>query len=400
MPEAHGQALIWLVLAIAALFFVIVGVLVLSARKKNKQESQPRVTEKAQSALDTKDPSLTPVAKDFSLTAAKKDHAPAVEAPASVQIKKEEPMQSMEQALSATKENFWGRIKNVFGSNLKVDQIIENVEEVLYTSDLGPQTVSRLLDKVQAELSSSEKADVNAVHKLLKKEMMSILTQAGSAVQIEKDVFKPFEFSKDQLTVWLIVGVNGAGKTTTIGKLASRLAEANKKVLVAAGDTFRAAAGEQLKAWTTRAQVEIFSPDKVTDPAAVAFDAVSMAKARGYDVVLIDTAGRLHTQSNLMEELKKVKRVIQKVLPEAPHETILVLDGNSGQNALIQAREFKQAIGVNSVVLTKMDGTSKGGVVLGVSAELNLPIKLIGIGEKIQDLRPFAAAEFVDSILG
>jgi fused signal recognition particle receptor len=198
--------------------------------------------------------------------------------------------------------------------------------------------------------------------------------------------------------VIMVVGVNGAGKTTSIGKISAQWAQSGKKVLVAAGDTFRAAAGQQLKVWTERAAVEIFAPEGITDPSAVAFDAVSKAKARGYDFVIIDTAGRLHTQANLMEELKKVKRVIAKVIPEAPHEVLVVLDANSGQNALIQAREFHQALGLTGAILTKMDGTAKGGVAVGLAHELQLPIKLVGIGEKIQDLRPFSAHEFVDSI--
>jgi fused signal recognition particle receptor len=199
--------------------------------------------------------------------------------------------------------------------------------------------------------------------------------------------------------VWMIVGVNGAGKTTSIGKMAALLAHGGKKVLVAAGDTFRAAAGNQLKSWTERAEVEIFSPPGVTDPSAVAFDAIAKAKAQNYDVVIVDTAGRLHTQANLMEELKKMKRVMSKVIANAPHETLIVLDANSGQNALLQAKQFHEAIGLTGVVLTKMDGTAKGGVAVGLANELQIPIRLIGVGEKIGDLRPFSAKEFVDSIL-
>jgi fused signal recognition particle receptor len=193
--------------------------------------------------------------------------------------------------------------------------------------------------------------------------------------------------------------VNGAGKTTTIGKLARRFAQSGRRVLVAAGDTFRAAAADQLKIWTDRAQVEIFSPENVTDPSAVAFMAVEAAQGGGFDIVIIDTAGRLHTQKNLMEELRKMKRVMQKKIESAPHEVLLVLDANSGQNALVQAREFHQALGVTGVVLTKLDGTAKGGVAVGLACELQIPIKLIGVGEGIEDLRRFSSREFVDSIL-
>jgi fused signal recognition particle receptor len=197
----------------------------------------------------------------------------------------------------------------------------------------------------------------------------------------------------------MVVGVNGAGKTTSIGKIASQLAQGGKKVLVAAGDTFRAAAGSQLKVWTERAQVEIFAPEGVTDPSAVAFDAVQKGVAKGFDVIIVDTAGRLHTQQNLMEEIKKMKRVMQKVIPTSPHEVLLVLDSNQGQNALLQAKEFHRALGVTGVVLTKLDGSAKGGVAVGVAHELELPIKLIGVGEKMGDLRPFSAKSFVESIL-
>ncbi|MEQ1877121.1 MAG: signal recognition particle-docking protein FtsY, partial [Bdellovibrionia bacterium] len=199
--------------------------------------------------------------------------------------------------------------------------------------------------------------------------------------------------------IWMVVGVNGAGKTTTIGKLAAIHAQKGLKVLVAAGDTFRAAAGGQLKVWSERAQVEIFMQDGNAKPSGVAFDACQKAVKDGFDLVLLDTAGRLHTQLNLMEELKKIKRVVEKVVPGAPHQTLLVLDANSGQNALVQAREFHGALTVNGVILTKLDGTAKGGVAVGLAHELHIPIKAVGIGEKVGDLRPFSTREFVDSIL-
>lgn len=303
---------------------------------------------------------------------------------------------TMKQALAATEKNFWGRLKNIFSSET-IDKNFDDLEEVLYTSDLGPATVERVLEVVRKDLSRSELSNIETVKNALKKEFSDIFKAAN--IQ-EPNLSQPFSFLQMQTTpsVWLIVGVNGAGKTTSIGKIAARLAQDGKRVLVAAGDTFRAAAESQLKVWTERAQVEIFSPQGVNDPSAVAFDAVAKAKAQNYDVVLIDTAGRLHTQVNLMEELKKVQRVIKKVIPEAPHETLLVLDGNSGQNALIQAKQFHQALQVTGIVLTKMDGSSKGGVAVGIAYEIKVPIRFIGIGEKVQDLRPFSAKEFVDSI--
>ncbi len=309
----------------------------------------------------------------------------------------EVPEKTLKEALSATEKNLWGRIRNLWSSS-EANKNFDEIEEVLYTSDLGPSTVERVLDVVKSDLSRGEKNDMEVVKSVLKKEFSQILAQAHNQ---EPDFANPFHFLQMPAgpAVWLIVGVNGAGKTTSIGKISARLAQSGKRVLVAAGDTFRAAAESQLKVWTDRAQVEIFSPTGVGDPSAVAFDALSKAKAQNYDVVLIDTAGRLHTQINLMDELKKVQRVMKKVIPEAPHETLLVLDGNSGQNALIQARQFHQALNVTGIVLTKMDGSAKGGVALGIAHELKVPIRFIGIGEKINDLRPFSAREFIDSII-
>jgi fused signal recognition particle receptor len=336
------------------------------------------------------------------------------------EIQRHEPKQ-LSSALEQTRGSFFGRLKSVFATKsvLKENELDE-VEEILYTSDLGPQTVQRLLEAVTVKVKENGQSGFEAVRQALKLEMLSIFDQSehgipnghakgnGSGDGFDEIVHQGSQFYLEGLThlnIWehkpavlMIVGVNGAGKTTTIGKLARKIAQSGRKVLVAAGDTFRAAAGEQLKTWTERAQVEIFHPD-MADPSAVAFEACAIAKAKGFDVVIIDTAGRLHTQINLMEELKKMKRVIDKQIPGAPHETLLVLDANSGQNALIQAREFNQALSVTGVVLTKLDGTAKGGVAVGLAHELKIPIKLIGVGEKIEDLRPFSAQEFVESII-
>jgi fused signal recognition particle receptor len=293
----------------------------------------------------------------------------------------------LKKALRKTEENIFGRIKSLFGGKDELPHM-EEIEEILYTSDLGPQTVQKLMAALE-DLSGKEKADFNKVRETLKAEMQEVF----SKVPVSE-----LNYAATGTTVFMIVGVNGAGKTTSIGKLSSQLASQGKKVLVAAGDTFRAAAGGQLKAWTERAQVEIFSPEGVTDPSAVAFDAVAKGFKQNYDVVIIDTAGRLHTQANLMEELKKMKRVMGKVIPEAPHEVIIVLDANSGQNALMQAREYNNALSLTGAILTKMDGTAKGGVAVGLANELQIPIKFIGVGERIQDLRSFSPQEFVESI--
>lgn len=316
-----------------------------------------------------------------------------------------ESSRTLPEALANTEKSFFGRLKGLF-KNEAAEKNFDEIEEVLMTSDLGPQTVGRLMGKLES-LGRSQKADVAALKSTLKSEFMDIFDKAQIPEAKHEEPLAHLKLGAKP-AVWMIVGVNGAGKTTTIGKLSAHLAKQGKRVLVAAGDTFRAAAGAQLKTWTDRAQdgrhegaqIDFFSPDRVTDPSAVAYDAVARATSQGFDVVLIDTAGRLHTQTNLMEELKKVKRVLGKINPEAPHETLIVLDANSGQNALHQAREFHQALGLTGVVLTKMDGTAKGGVAVGLAHELKIPIRLIGIGEKIGDLKPFSANEFVNSILG
>lgn len=317
-------------------------------------------------------------------------------------------------ALSKTRASLFGRIQSLFGGRATLtDSEREELEEVLYTADLGPKTVHDLLDHVFAKLKETGEAGFEAVRRELHAKMNEILLSKQATIVTTPDD----EFSEDGLNrlnifsakpaVLMVVGVNGAGKTTTIGKLSMKLASRGKRVLVAAGDTFRAAAGEQLKTWTDRAgaapngggAVEIFDPENVTEPSAVAYQALEIAKSKAFDIVIIDTAGRLHTQKNLMEELKKMKRVLAKLDATAPHETLLVLDANSGQNALIQAKEFHGALTVDGVVLTKLDGSAKGGVAVGITNEVGLPIKLIGVGEKIGDLRPFEARGFVDSIL-
>ena len=317
------------------------------------------------------------------------------------------PQRTLDQALTNTRSSFFGRLKNILSAKDTLSSgELDAIEEILYTSDLGPQTVQRLMGAVESRLKSDGQTGFEAVRTALKNEMLDIFSGVASSQEDPGNNADSEMVGLDRLQIWnkkpavlMVIGVNGAGKTTTIGKLAGRLAKSGRKVLVAAGDTFRAAAGDQLKIWTERAQVEIFSPDGVQDPSAVAYAAIQKAQSDGADVIIIDTAGRLHTQKNLMEELKKMKRVMEKLIPEAPHEVLLVLDSNSGQNALVQAREFHQALGVTGVVLTKLDGTAKGGVAVGLACELKLPIKLIGVGEGIDDLRPFTATEFVDSII-
>ena len=396
MSEAHSNQMMYLVIAAVVLLLAIIVPLLISISRENKSV-QVRDQKDSASGVSYE------VKTSYSEPAPEKekvlDREKSSEAPTKVVAP--EATTTLATALAKTEESFFGRIRKAFsGSTQDKKKVLEEIEEVLYTSDLGPKTVGRLLEKVEDSLSSSDLADLSKVKIALASEMQEILMPVHASQKKEGTVVDLVSIATSGPTVLMIVGVNGAGKTTSIGKIASQLAGLNKKVLVAAGDTFRAAAGGQLKVWTERAQVDIFWPDNTTDPAAVAFDAVTKAKAQNFDFVLLDTAGRLHTQSNLMEELKKVKRVMTKVIPEAPHETWIVLDANSGQNALNQAVEFNKALELTGVILTKMDGTAKGGVALGVVDQLQKPIKLIGIGEKIHDLRIFNDREYVDSILG
>jgi fused signal recognition particle receptor len=428
MSDAHSNQMLILLGFVGLLFFVIVGVIAISQLKKNKKNTTTSENflatstdaglkkveslaakvevddrfEQTQTHTQIRTPEQV---KEIVEETLEKVNVPAQAEPVKEQKKAEEVEPDLQSALKKTEENFFGRIRRAF-LNTDKKAVLEAVEEILYTSDLGPTTVQKLLDVVENELSGSEMAKIEVVKQALKNQMLEILKpvhpthSSVNVVDLVKKVEGP--------TVLMVVGVNGAGKTTSIGKMTAQLASQGKKVLVAAGDTFRAAAGGQLKTWTDRAltasagegAVEIYWPENTTDPSAVAFDAVTKAKSQKFDYVILDTAGRLHTQSHLMEELKKVKRVMTKVIADAPHETWIVLDANSGQNALMQAKEFNQALGLTGVVLTKMDGTAKGGVALGVVDQLQVPIKLVGIGEKINHLKAFNYIEYVDSILG
>ena len=287
--------------------------------------------------------------------------------------------------LSKTRKTFSVGFDKIFAGKKRVDDdLLEELEELLITSDIGVQTALTLIEKI----SSSKITAVDQIRSLLKDEILSILQPPESAP--EKSVSAP--------RVIMVVGVNGTGKTTTIGKLAAKATASGKKVLIAAADTFRAAAIEQLMIWAERANADIVKHKEMADPAAVAFDAVEAASARGADMVLIDTAGRLHTKVNLMEELKKIKRTISKKIPDAPHEVLLVLDATTGQNALSQAQLFHDAIGITALALTKLDGTAKGGIVISICNTLKIPLKYIGIGEKIEDLQKFDATQFVEAL--
>jgi fused signal recognition particle receptor len=296
-------------------------------------------------------------------------------------------------ALRTTKDSFWGRIARLATGGELPSEIRDQVEEILFSSDLGPKTADLLLTRVNDELTRSERQNLESVRAGLKTQMAELFSSVH-----RPDLWQKLqEGAKPQ--VWMIVGVNGAGKTTTIGKLASLARAKNLKTMIVAGDTFRAAADSQLRVWADRAGAEIYSAENTKDPSAVCYSGLERAKAAGVDLVLVDTAGRLHTQDHLMQELVKMKRVMTKVLPEAPHEALIVLDANAGQNALIQAQQFNSAVGLTGAVLTKMDGTAKGGMALGVVHDLQIPIVYIGIGESLEDLRSFDSAEFIEAVL-
>ena len=269
------------------------------------------------------------------------------------------------------------------------DGVLDELETRLISADVGIETTGKLLDRLRGQVARNELANLDALLHALRESMLAILAPSARPLEIEER--KPF--------VILVVGVNGSGKTTTIGKLAKRCVDGGLEVMLAAGDTFRAAAIEQLQVWGRRNQVPVIAQSTGADPAAVIFDAMQSARARGTDVLIADTAGRLHTQSNLMEELKKVRRVLGRLDPAAPHEVLLVLDASQGQNALVQARQFNEALGVTGLVLTKLDGTAKGGVVLAIADRLGLPIRFIGVGETADDFEVFDAPTFVDAVL-
>ena len=296
--------------------------------------------------------------------------------------------------LEKTRGGFMARLQGIFGGARKVDEsTLAELEEILFTADIGVKTATSLIESARERMKQRELDDPSKLKAVLRQEIARIITLGelpGASRQIAVGASRPW--------VIMVVGVNGSGKTTTVGKLAARLRQSGLTVLLGAGDTFRAAAGEQLEIWAERAGVPVVRGKDGADPASVCFEAVKRGVDEKFDVVLLDTAGRLHTMVPLMEELKKVKRVVDKAWPGAPNDVLLVLDATNGQNAIAQARQFHDSLGVTGIALTKLDGTAKGGVVIGISDELRIPVRYVGVGEKVADLRPFDPAEFVDAL--
>lgn len=300
---------------------------------------------------------------------------------------------SLDQGLAKTKENLFKRISRAVAGKSRVDdEVLDELEEGLISADVGVETTLRIIERIQKRAAAEKYLNTAELNTILKSEILSLLAEnsENSILNNSGDIPKPY--------VIMVVGVNGVGKTTTIGKLAYMFKNQGKRVLLGAADTFRAAAVEQLTIWANRVDVPIVKQQMGADPAAVAFDTLNSAKSNDTDIVIIDTAGRLHNKVNLMNELSKIRRVMQKVIPDAPHEVLLVLDGSTGQNAFAQAREFTSATDVTAIALTKLDGTAKGGVVLGISDQFKIPVKYIGVGEKMTDLQIFDRVAFVESL--
>jgi len=305
-----------------------------------------------------------------------------------------EKKESLDQGLQKTNESIFSKLSKAVVGKSKVDEdVLDELEEILITSDVGVETTIKVIRRIEERVAKDKYLNAAELDSILREEIASLLEENNSQDLLDFDIpaeKKPY--------VIMVVGVNGVGKTTTIGKLANLFKSAGKNVVLGAADTFRAAAVDQLILWGNRVGVPVVSHGMNTDPASVAFDAVKQGVDTGADVVIVDTAGRLHTKVNLMNELSKIKRVMQKFIPDAPHEIMLVLDGSTGQNAFIQAKEFTKATEVTSLAITKLDGTAKGGVVIGISDQFKIPVKYIGVGEKMTDLQIFNRKEFVDSL--
>ena len=385
-------ALIFLVLTFCSL-----GIVVLLLRRNLRTQ---KTADEPQDDAPVETPEATGEAEESAEVADPSEPIPAEETPVDAEpetvaveeVVEKEPVSlyhRMRQGLAKTRSSLVGRMDDLLGSHGRLDEeFLEEMEELLITADFGMQTTQELVQALAGRLKEIDPNEPAQLHDVLGEEIRARLKTGSSEWPVPES--GPL--------VIMVVGVNGVGKTTTIGKLAKQFSDQGKKVVLGAGDTFRAAAAEQLEVWGERSGAEVIRHTEGSDPGAVAFDAAKAAVARKADVLILDTAGRLHTKVNLMEELKKVRRVIDREIPGAPHETLLVLDATTGQNALIQARSFQDAVDVSGIALTKLDGTAKGGIVVAICSQLDLPVRLIGIGEGVSDLRHFDADEFVAAL--
>ncbi len=420
VPEEQGTlaalGLVYLLLTLLLLLFILLLVVRSRGRRAVKREARraaaaesedveaaelekPPVADVEAAAEVVTEPepeAAAPVAEPAVSAEAPSEEPPSVEAPEPIVVSAPEvepvPVSMFERlrlGLNKTRSSLVGRVDALIGSHAKLDdEFIEELEEILITADFGMETTQALVADLTSRAASHKDDGPDALRNLLADEIRVRLNSGEAA--LETGGQGPF--------VIMVVGVNGVGKTTTIGKLARQFANQGKKVVLGAGDTFRAAAVQQLQIWGERSGVDVVAHAEGSDPSAVAFDAAKAAVARQADVLIIDTAGRLHTKVNLMEELRKMRRVLDREIPGAPHETLLVLDATTGQNALIQANKFQEAVDVSGVALTKLDGTAKGGIVVAISSQLQIPVRYIGVGEGVDDLRPFDADEFVDAL--
>lgn len=390
IPAEHGpMAALGLVFLSLTLISLLVVVLLL---KRNFRSGETRDRVSVEPVVETPEVSVEVATEEESPVEVEK--TPAKEPPLRTEAipEQEEPsrlFQRLRQGLAKTRSALADRMDALLGTHASLDSdFLEELEEILITADFGMRATQELVQALTGRLKEIDHKEPGQLHKILGEEIRARL----------KTGKQEWPIPESGPLVIMVVGVNGVGKTTTIGKLAKQFADQGKKVVLGAGDTFRAAAAEQLEVWGERAGAEVVRHAEGSDPAAVAFDSAKAAVARKADVLILDTAGRLHTKVNLMEELKKVRRVVDREIPGAPHETLLVLDATTGQNALIQARTFQEAVEVTGIALTKLDGTAKGGIVVAISSQLDLPVRLIGIGEGVADLRPFDADEFVAAL--
>jgi fused signal recognition particle receptor len=380
VPEEYRGLIALGILFILATVFVIIFFLLLLHTGRKKKAPPPAEPEAAPPAAEEKAAPPPPPAPAEPAAVAEK--MPEEEVPIPL-------FERMRQGLAKTHSTLVGRLDSLLRGRGRIDaELLEELEEILITADFGMKTTHELIQALETRTSRGEISSPEELRDALREEIRTRLRLEAA----------PLELSRSTPFVLMVVGVNGVGKTTTIGKLAHQFMAQGKKVLLGAGDTFRAAAAEQLAIWGERAGVDVVKHGEGADPAAIAFDAAKAAVARKIDILVLDTAGRLHTKVNLMEELKKIRRVLNREIPGAPHETLLVLDATTGQNALVQARLFKEAVEVTGIALTKLDGTARGGMIVAIGAELGLPVRFVGIGEGMEDLRPFDPDLFVDAL--